>query len=218
MLYLAFQFYSHSYLFKDNSTSARHEVKNPLQNMRSFRSLRAGASTPEKQSRPSSPTDTVTLRYSKSGAFNTSTAPMLSPYSSASDISLPMTGSASTESPDSANHVYGRSTAAQPAQSQGATVRLVRLHGSPVPATPLPNDTRHPSPVRLNDTPEIVVPEALGDADASSHHPRLSYPVTILTLVSAAVVSAHFLCARTHLIAVGSWSHLTLNGWSKLWT
>ncbi|KZV68298.1 hypothetical protein PENSPDRAFT_22999 [Peniophora sp. CONT] len=188
MLYLAFQFYSHSYLFKDNSTSARHEVKNPLQNMRSFRSMRTGASTPEKQSRPSSPTDTVRLRYSKSGAFNTSTAPMLSPYSSASDISLPLTGSTSTESTDSANPVYGRSTAAQPAQSQSATVRLVRLHGSPVPATPLPNDTRHPSPVRLNDAPEIVVPEAPGDADAPFHHPRLSYPVTILTLVSAAVL------------------------------
>ncbi|VDC04788.1 unnamed protein product [Peniophora sp. CBMAI 1063] len=189
MLYLAFQFYSHSYLFKDNSTSARHEVKNPLQTMRSFRSMRTGASTPEKKSRPSSPTDTVTLRYSKSGTLNTPTgAPMLSPYSSASDISLPLTGSPSTDSEDSTTRVYGRTTAAQPAPTQGATVRLVRLHGSPVPATPLPNDTRHPSPVRLDDAPEIAALEAAGDAEALSHHPRLSYPVTIVTLILAAVL------------------------------
>ena len=159
--------------------------------------MRTGASTPEKRSRPSSPTDTAPLRYSKSSTLSTPTVPMLSPYSSASEISLPLNGSQSTESEDSPNHVYGRTTAAQPAPTQGATVRLVRLHGSPVPTTPLPNSTRHPSPVRIDESPEFIEPNSAADDEILPRQPRLSYPVTIVTLIVAAVVGPWYPRLRT---------------------
>ncbi|KAI0033077.1 Sodium/calcium exchanger protein-domain-containing protein [Vararia minispora EC-137] len=190
--YLAFHFYSHSYLFKDNMASTRHEISNPLQTLRSKRSNLNKRFTPqsEKTSRSASPTDEANrpsvFQSSHSIAELSPYGQASSPYASASDISIPLT-TATSATLGGMN--YGRSTAAAPAPALESTVRLIRHGSSPVPATQLPHDTRHPNP-EVDEDRGNEREDATDDQphELASKQPRLSYPLTLACLVVAAIL------------------------------
>jgi hypothetical protein len=195
--YLAFHFYSHSHLFKDNVASTRHAVPNPLRPMRSVRNLK-GENLKRAQSKSSTndPFARAPLFQSSPSLAELHARSSVSPYASASDVSLPLTAVATSctlinPSHTSSELVYGRSTAATPSPTHECTVRLVRT-GTPVPATQLPHDTRHPKRDSeddpASDTEYTDNGQAAAEQTFGKEEPQLSYPMTVLVLVVAGVV------------------------------
>ncbi|KAI0064777.1 hypothetical protein BV25DRAFT_187641 [Artomyces pyxidatus] len=195
--YLLFQLWSHTYLFKDpRRKSSRHTMKHvphlphacsgSISTLDKLDRASSRSSSPESLAKSSSNLPSLSYQRSFSSAHS------MSPYSSASDISLPSTGSGSSTA-----YVYSKGNAT-PAPPLGSTVKLVRegWHGHMGgPATELPSDAGGSAFTVAHEREEVEVqhievqepekPGALAQVE-----PRLSWPMTLSLLVVVTVLVA----------------------------
>ncbi|KAI0322589.1 Sodium/calcium exchanger protein-domain-containing protein [Amylostereum chailletii] len=198
--YLLFQFYSHTHLFKDNEMSKRHSGKgHKVRKADSRRDLTGFASLDsEKVFRPRNRNASSNASPGKGLASTTSLPELpngnraLSPYSSVSELSIPLSRTSSNSSTSTVEYTYGKG-AATPAPALGSTVKLIHRGGSPMPAMELPATTLHPNPSMQFDEETMINGEdrlrAQGMAAAQRPpQPKLSWPLTMTLLVVVTVL------------------------------
>jgi hypothetical protein len=177
-------------------------VGNPLQHIRAARSIARIPTLREKLSRSPSPgathdVSTGTHHMSAPVAEFAHSEQLISPYSSATDLTFPPASTPAPVKGPLSNHLNPKNTAAMPTAEPGSTVKLVRPAGAlrsltetdmPVEASRSDLLMRHNERDEHDD--ELMNHELNTPAGSVSvKQPHLSYPMTLIGLVAAAVVS-----------------------------